>query len=144
MVGDLDTGHLAGLPADQRAALERVNGPGLAALRSYLASGEAVAFLGAGASAPLYPLWAGLIGELVDAAAGRLTRAEAATCRALASTSPDAVVEIVRRSLGGRSVPRGAAAGAAGAVRPGDRAVVDGRAGAGVPVRVPRRGDHEL
>ena len=46
-----------------------MNGPGLAALRGYLTSGEVVAFLGAGASAPLYPLWAGLIGELVDAAA---------------------------------------------------------------------------
>lgn len=55
MVGDLDTGYLAGLPADQRAGLERVDGPGLAALRSYLESGEAMAFLGAGTPAPLYP-----------------------------------------------------------------------------------------
>ena len=100
MVGDLDTGYLAGLPADRRAGLGRVNGPGLAALRGYLKSGEVVAFLGAGVSAPLYPLWAGLIGELVDAAVGRLSEAEVATCRALAPTSPDAVVEIVRRSLG--------------------------------------------
>lgn len=103
MVGDLDTGYLAGLPADQRASLERVNGPGLAALRGYLDSGEAVAFLGAGASAPLYPLWSGLIGELVDAAAGRLSEAEAATCRRLAGSAPEEVVEIVRRSLGGPS-----------------------------------------
>ena len=80
--------------------LERVNRPGLAALRSYLGSRDAVAFLGAGASAPLYPLWDGLIGELVDAASDRLSPAEMATCRALASSSPDAVVEIVRRSLG--------------------------------------------
>src|SRR5690349_7733854 len=99
MAGDLDTSYLAGLPADQRADLARVNGPGLAALRSYLASGEAVAFLGAGASAPLYPLWTGLIGELV---------------------------------------------GAAGPGRPGNRAVVDRCARAGVPVRVPSGGDHEL
>ena len=69
MVGDLDTDYLAGLPADQRVGLKRVNAPGLAALRGYLESGDAVAFLGAGASAPLYPLWAGLIGELLDAAA---------------------------------------------------------------------------
>src|SRR6266704_5066022 len=41
-----------------------------------------------------------LAGELVDAAVGRLSEAEVATCRALAPTSPDAVVEIVRRSLG--------------------------------------------
>ena len=101
--GDQDPGYLVGLPADQQAALGRVNGPGLAALRGYLASGEAVAFLGAGASVPLYPLWAGLIGELVDAAAGRLSETEAATCRALAGNAPEEVVEIVRRSLGGPS-----------------------------------------
>jgi tetratricopeptide (TPR) repeat protein len=100
MVGNLDADYLAGLPADRRAGLERVNAPGLAALRGYLASGDAVAFLGAGASAPLYPLWAGLIGELVDAAAGRLSEAEAATCRVLADSAPEEVVEIVRRSLG--------------------------------------------
>src|SRR6266704_4412643 len=41
-----------------------------------------------------------LAGELVDAAVGRLSEAEVATCRALAPPSPDAVVEIVRRSLG--------------------------------------------
>jgi tetratricopeptide (TPR) repeat protein len=103
MVGDLDTGYLAELPADQRASLERVNGPGLAALCGYLKSGNVVAFLGAGASVPLYPLWAGLIGELVHAAAGRLSDAEAAAFRELASSSPDAVVEMVRRSLGGPS-----------------------------------------
>jgi SIR2-like domain len=100
MVGDLDAGYLAGLPADQRAGLERVNGPGLAALRDYLKAVEVVAFLGAGASAPLYPLWAGLIGELTDAAADRLSPEQVATCQELASSSPDAVVEIVRRSLG--------------------------------------------
>jgi tetratricopeptide (TPR) repeat protein len=103
MAGDLDTVYLAGLPADQRSGLARVNAPGLAALRGYLASGEAVAFLGAGASVPLYPLWAGLIGELVDAAAGRLSEEQAATCRALAGSAPEEVVEIIRRSLGGPS-----------------------------------------
>ncbi len=103
MVGDLDTGYLAGLPADQRVSLERVNAPGLAALREYLKSGEVVAFLGAGASVPLYPLWAGLIAELVDAAAGRLSEAEAATCAALAASAPEEAVEIVRRRLGGPS-----------------------------------------
>jgi hypothetical protein len=35
-----------------------VNAPGLTALRAYLSSGQAVAFLGAGASRPLYPLCA--------------------------------------------------------------------------------------
>jgi hypothetical protein len=100
MVGDLAAGYLGGLPADQQQEMARVNGPGLAALRGYLGSGRAVAFLGAGVSAPLYPLWNGLIGELVDAASGRLTGRQAATCRMLASSSPESVVEIVRRALG--------------------------------------------
>jgi len=100
MDGDLPAEYLAGLPEGQREELARVNKPGLTALCEYLASGEAVAFLGAGASAPLYPLWAGLIGQLVDAAADRLTEPQAATCRALAASSPEEVVEILRRSLG--------------------------------------------
>ena len=100
MSGELADGYLDGLPADQRAELVRVNGPGLTALRGFLASGEAVAFLGAGVSAPLYPLWDGLIAELVDAAAPRLSEREAAACRALASSRPESVVEIVRRTLG--------------------------------------------
>ena len=75
MVGEHADDYSAGLPPEWAAELTRVNAPGLAALRKYLDSGEAVAFLGAGVSAPLYPLWAGLIGELVDAAAGRLSEA---------------------------------------------------------------------
>ena len=47
MDGDLPADYLAGLPKSQRDELARVNKPGLAALREYLASGEAVAFLGA-------------------------------------------------------------------------------------------------
>jgi tetratricopeptide (TPR) repeat protein len=85
---------------DYGAELTRVNEPGLIALREYLASGQAVAFLGAGVSAPLYPLWTGLIGDLVDAAAGRMSDEEAATCRALARESPEEVVEIIRQQLG--------------------------------------------
>jgi hypothetical protein len=69
-------------------------------LREYLAADDAVAFLGAGVSVPLYPLWAKLIGQLVEAAAHGLTEPEAATCRALAASSPEEVVEILRRSLG--------------------------------------------
>jgi hypothetical protein len=103
MVGDHAADYLAGLPPDQAAELERVNGPGLTALRGYLASGEVVAFLGAGVSAPLYPLWDGLIAELVDAAAGRLEQREAETCRALARDSPEEAVEIVRERLGAGS-----------------------------------------
>ena len=75
--------------------LAEFNKPGLSALRGYLASGQAVAFLGAGVSAPLYPLWTGLIGDLVDAAAERMSADEAATCRALARESPEEVVEII-------------------------------------------------
>ena len=99
-MGDFGAGYLGGLPAARAEELARVNGPGLAALRGYLGSGQAVAFLGAGVSAPLYPLWDGLIGELVEAASGRLSEQQAATCRALASASPESVVEIVRRVLG--------------------------------------------
>jgi hypothetical protein len=80
--------------------LAEFNKPGLSALRAYLASGQAVAFLGAGVSAPLYPLWTGLIGDLVDAAAERMSADEAATCRALAQESPEEVVEIIRQQLG--------------------------------------------
>ena len=143
MINDFPTGYLDGLPADQRAELARVNGPGLAALRGYLASGEAVAFLGAGVSAPLYPLWDGLIGELVDAAAGRLSAEEARR----AGRWRRRARRRWWRSCGSgwaRRVPGGAAGGAAGADRPGVGAVVDAGAGTGVPVRVQGGGDHEL
>jgi len=40
----------------------------MAALRAHLNRGEAVAFLGAGASAPLYPLWGALARGFVDEA----------------------------------------------------------------------------
>jgi hypothetical protein len=82
MMGDPAAGYLGGLPRERAAELARVNEPGLTALRGYLASGQAVAFLGAGVSAPLYPLWEGLIAELVEAAAARLSADEARTCRA--------------------------------------------------------------
>jgi hypothetical protein len=88
--------YLDGLPPEQAAELTRINEPGLTALRGYLASGRAVAFLGAGVSAPLYPLWTGLIGDLVNAAAGRLDDGQAETLRALGTQSPEEVVEIVR------------------------------------------------
>lgn len=41
VVGDVDVNYLAGLAADQQAALQRVNRPGLTALRGYLASKDA-------------------------------------------------------------------------------------------------------
>src|SRR5690242_5952201 len=99
MAEDLTASYLAELPNAVQAALTRVNEAGLVALHGYLGSGQAVGFLGAGASVPLYPLWDGLIWELIDAASARLTSEQAATCRALARENPEAVVEIVRRSL---------------------------------------------
>jgi tetratricopeptide (TPR) repeat protein len=99
MRGDLPTSYLSALSEAQRKAVSHTNGPGLEALRDYLDSGQAVAFLGAGVSAPLYPLWTPLIGQLVDEATDRLTDAEAATCRVLARDSPEEVVEILRQSL---------------------------------------------
>src|SRR5204863_9895986 len=58
-----------------------------------------IAFVGAGASAPLYPLWSDLVEELVHEATNRMSEGEAATCRALAATSPEEVVELVRQRL---------------------------------------------
>src|SRR3984957_6709622 len=92
--------YLDGLPAGQAAELARVNAPGLRALRGYLADGEAVAFLGAGSSAPLYPLWNELIGELVDSAADQLNDQQVETLRAMARSHPESVVERVRNELG--------------------------------------------
>jgi tetratricopeptide (TPR) repeat protein len=100
MAGEDKADYLGGLPPAWAEELARVNSPGLTALHKHVASRGAVAFLGAGVSAPLYPLWDGLIKELVDAAAGALTAEEAATCRRLARESPEEVVEIVRSSLG--------------------------------------------
>ncbi len=102
MAGDNGAGYLSGLPAEQQTGLGRVNQRGLETLRTYLESGQVVAFLGAGASAPLYPLWDALITDLVDVAAGtgQLADPQEATCRAIASESPEEVVEIIRQHLG--------------------------------------------
>ncbi|MFF5292824.1 SIR2 family protein [Paractinoplanes globisporus] len=99
-MSDDSAAYLSHLEPEQARELARINRPGLSRLRDYLAAGEAVAFLGAGASAPLYPLWSGLIAELVDAAAHRLSEAQANTCRTLAEQAPEEVVEILRRQLG--------------------------------------------
>ena len=101
MVGDMAAGYLDGLPrarAGAAGAGERARVNGVAGIPGLRAGGGVLG--GRGASAPLYPLWDGLIGELVEAAAPRLTDEEAATCRALARESPESVVEIVRRDLG--------------------------------------------
>ncbi|MGH3935514.1 MAG: SIR2 family protein [Pseudonocardiaceae bacterium] len=91
--------YLDGLPDPQRALLATVNGSGWALLREILDGGQGLAFLGAGVSAPLYPLWAEVISRLIDGA-DRLTEEQARTCRALAANNPDAVVDIVRNEMG--------------------------------------------
>jgi tetratricopeptide (TPR) repeat protein len=92
--------YLSGLPSRAREELVRVNAQGLSALRGYLSTGSSVAFLGAGISAPLYPLWPELVCEIVDSASDKLRPWEAATCRSLATQSPEEVMEIVRQQLG--------------------------------------------
>jgi hypothetical protein len=92
---------LAGATPEHTQQLAAVNTAGLTALRSYLGSGQAVAFLGAGTSVPLYPLWGEMITGLIDSAVDQgLKAAKAATCRAMAGERPDAVVELLRRHLG--------------------------------------------
>jgi tetratricopeptide (TPR) repeat protein len=98
---DRPASYLAGVTPEQARQLAAANRTGLTALRSHLDAGEAVAFLGAGSSAPLYPLWAGVIAELIDSAVDQgLPEDAAATCRALAGERPDSVVEVLRGHLG--------------------------------------------
>ena len=103
-IGGIDTSHhsyLDGLSADTATRLDTVNRRGLAALQGYLASRKAVAVLGMGASAPLYPKWDRLLSDLIDAAASLgLAQSAADICRALVKSRPSSVVEAVRRRLG--------------------------------------------
>ncbi len=96
---DEPTRYLASLPTDERATLQDLNRPALRALRSRLDDKDAIAFLGAGVSTPLYPLWTGLISELLTAAADHMPAKTVATCRALAGRDPDAVVEVIAEEL---------------------------------------------
>jgi hypothetical protein len=89
------------LPDTLRAHLAEINRPGLAALADNLNSSQVVAVLGAETSAPLYPLWNGLIGELAEAAHDQMSDQAASECRAMAAVNNmDAVVELVRHHLG--------------------------------------------
>jgi len=97
---EVESPYLAGLPPEQRALLAQVNRSGLASLQEHLATRTAIAFLGSGASAPLYPMWNELVEELVAHTADRLTPEAVATFRARAGTAPDAIVELLRRELG--------------------------------------------
>ena len=93
--------YLSDVTGSQATQLAAVNERGLEVLRRYLDSGQAVAFLGAGVSAPLYPSWTTLIEELIIASVERgLTAEVAGTCRLRAAAQPDSVVELIRRALG--------------------------------------------
>ena len=92
--------YLDGLPDALRARLAEINKPGLAALADNLDSGRVVAILGAETSAPLYPLWNGLVAELSEAAHGEMSDQVVSECRAMvAVNNMDAVIELVRRHL---------------------------------------------
>ena len=92
--------YLDGLPDALRARLAEINRPGLAALADNLSSSRVVAVLGAETSAPLYPLWDGLVAELAEAARDQLSDQAISECRAMtALNNTDAVIELVRRNL---------------------------------------------
>jgi hypothetical protein len=67
-----------------------------------LVQGGAIAFVGAGASAGLYPLWGGLIRRLADEAVsrGRSTDADRASLLRMSADYPDQVVRGIKAALG--------------------------------------------
>jgi nucleoside phosphorylase/tetratricopeptide (TPR) repeat protein len=71
-------------------------------LRNELKKGDPIAFVGAGASGGLYPLWNGLIEQLADRAVaqGLATKEAHDFWVSSAATTPDHVVEQVRQALG--------------------------------------------
>jgi SIR2-like domain/LGFP repeat len=71
-------------------------------LRELVASGKAIAFSGAGASAGLYPLWPELVQLLIGEAVKRGVASEAdrTTWKRLTATRPQQVVRGVREKLG--------------------------------------------
>jgi hypothetical protein len=92
--------YLYGLSDAVRARLAEINRPGLAALTDNLYSGRAVAVLGPETSAPLHPLWKGLVAELVEAARDEMSDQAVSECRQLVTVNNmDAVIELVRRHL---------------------------------------------
>jgi SIR2-like domain len=70
-------------------------------LRELLATERAIAFVGAGASAGLYPLWDGLIRQLADEAVtrGRATEADRTTWLRIAPRSPQQAVRGIKDKL---------------------------------------------
>ncbi|MGH8908706.1 MAG: hypothetical protein ACRD0K_19970 [Egibacteraceae bacterium] len=81
------------------------NGHALACLREIVASRQGIAFVGAGASAGLYPLWGELIRQLADEAVkrGDGTDDDRAYWLRNAASSPQQVVRGIKERLGGRS-----------------------------------------
>jgi tetratricopeptide (TPR) repeat protein len=70
-------------------------------LRELVTSGEAIAFVGAGASAGLYPLWGELIRELVSQAASRgATNADQKYWLQNFHNNPDVVIAGIKHTLG--------------------------------------------
>jgi hypothetical protein len=71
-------------------------------LRQLVREGQAVAFVGAGASAPLYPLWGTLLDQLIRASVekGLATADDVSVWRANAEKRPQQVVRGLREKLG--------------------------------------------
>ena len=78
------------------------NRPVFDALTSVLQSKEAIAFIGAGASAGMYPLWDKLIERLADyaVAEGKATERDAARWKADMKSTPQQRVNVILRRLG--------------------------------------------
>ena len=78
------------------------SGRGLASLADALRAQRAVAWVGAGASAGLYPLWTELVQLLVASArdAQRATEKELAAWTTLATTQPQEIAAQIRKHLG--------------------------------------------
>ena len=95
---------------------------GLRHWRDNLSSGRVVAVLGAETSAPLYPLWNGLVAELAEAARDEMSDQAVTECQAMAAVNNmDAVVELVRRQPRAGQLPRGIASGISCPPGPSDR-----------------------
>lgn len=71
-------------------------------LRELLAAGQSIAFVGAGASAGLYPLWGGLLAHLADEAMNRglASEADRAQWLRIAAVSPQQAVRGIKERLG--------------------------------------------
>lgn len=78
------------------------NRPVFDALKHQLAADQAVAFVGAGASAGLYPMWGTFIGQLADyaVAQGKAEPRDAARWKSDNTSTPQVRVNVILRKLG--------------------------------------------